>query len=192
MAEDAGDFYKDISELKGELGAFKAKKDVSVKELHEAVSKLAQVITDMLDVFGAAAEQLKLEEREMESDAKKHELIVAKLDKLIDQNRTIAEGMVAIVEMVKQELIAPAKEKEQMFKPLEEPVFKPEPSPFMKPEWPKPELPRPQLTPPIQQPIASDFGMPPLEPTPSDFDMEEPLPKDEEAKKKGLFGMFKK
>ena len=193
MVEGADDFYKDISELKSELGVFREKKDVSVKDLHEAVNKLAQVITGMLEVFGAAAEQLKLEEREMESDAKKHELIVAKLDKLIDQNRTIAEGMVAIVEMVKERLIAPAKEKGQMFKPPEEPMFKPEPSTFMKPEWPKPEMPRPQLTPAIQQPVASpDFGMPPLEPTPTDFDMEEPLPKDEEAKKKGLFGMFKK
>src|SRR3989338_8709890 len=125
MVEEAEGYYKDISELKSELGAFKEKKDVSAKDMHEAVNKLAQVVTDMLDVFGAAAEQMKLEEKELESEARKHEIIVSKLDKLIDQNKTIAEGMVAIVEMVKERLIAPAKEKESIFKPREESLFKP-------------------------------------------------------------------
>jgi len=188
MVEEAEGYYKDISELKGELGAFREKKEVSVKELHEAVNKLAQAITGMLDVFGAAAEQMKLEERELESDARKHDMIVSKLDKLIDQNRTIAEGMVAIVEMVKERIVAPAKERQEpLFKPAEAAPFRPEPSPFMKPqEWPRPQ----QLAPAIQQP-APDFGMPPLEPVPQDFDIEEPS-LDEEPKKKSLFGMFKK
>ncbi|MBI2659339.1 hypothetical protein HYX05_04555, partial [Candidatus Woesearchaeota archaeon] len=58
------------------------------------MQKLTQTITDMLEVFGAATEQMKLDEREYESEAKKHEMIITKLDKLIEQNRTIAEGMV--------------------------------------------------------------------------------------------------
>jgi len=46
--------------------------------------------------------------------------------------------------------------------------------------------------PPMQPP---DFGMqmPPMEPAPlPDFDMEEPFPPEDEPRKKGLFGMFKK
>ena len=103
--------YKDISELKKELEGMQDKRDVSPKELYDAVHKLANAMSDMLEVFGAAAEQLKLEEKEYELEAKKHEMIISKLDKLIDQNKTIAEGMVAIVEMVKEKFGSVEKEK---------------------------------------------------------------------------------
>ena len=96
--------YRDLSELKTQLEGIQSKKDVSTKDLHDAVAKLAQSMSDMIEIFGAAAEQLKLEEKEREAEMKKHELIAAKLDKLLDQNKTIAEGMVAVVEMIKERL----------------------------------------------------------------------------------------
>src|SRR3989338_8358457 len=101
MADDEFIPYKDISELRRELESIKDKKDVSTRDLYEAVNKLAAVMEDMLEVFGAAAEQLKLEEKEYEAETKKHDAIISRLDKLTDQNRTIAEGLVAMVEMVK-------------------------------------------------------------------------------------------
>lgn len=155
MAEEEveSELYKDISELKKEFEGVKSKKDISTKDLFEAVQKLSQTITDMLEMFGAAAEQLKQEDKEYELDAKRHELIVSKLDKLIDQNKTIAEGMVAIVEMLKEKVVAPAKEREeylfrqrpepkQFAKPMQQEWSMPEPKPFMKPaqqEWPMQE-----------------------------------------------------
>lgn len=196
--------YKDISDLKKELEGMKGRKDISVKELYDAVQRLAQTMTDMLEVFGAAAEQMKLEEQSYDSSAKKHEMIISKLDKVNEQNKTIAEGMVAIVEMVKERLIAPAREREEpMFRP------RPEPRPFMKPqtEWqPKPEPvqrtqpmpmnppPMPPMAPmPMATPASSDFGMQ-MPPTPSpDLDFPDlGLDDEEEPKKKGIFGMFKK
>ena len=190
--------YKDISELKRELEGMKGRKDVPAKDIYDAVQKLAQTMTDMLEVFGAATEQMKLEEREYESEARKHEMIISKLDKIIEQNRTIAEGMVAIVEMVKEKIVAPARE-ELLFKP------RPEPKPFIKPpEWqPRPEPVQrtpPMTAPPMTQPMQAmpppNFGMqlPPMQPAPSpDLDFpEEPFPLEEEPRKKGLFGMFKK
>lgn len=224
MAEEDTDLiaYKDISELKKEFEGIRGKKDVPLRELYDAVQKLSQTISDMLDVFSAAAEQMKLEEKEYQSEAKRHDIIISKLDKIIDQNKTIAEGMVAIVDMVKEKLFEHAKEELFDVKEKKEPMFspKPEPSLFaqpMQPEWqPKPEpfaqtppMPKSQpqpiwaafqspmppptsLTPPMP-PL--DFGMPPMEPTPSpDLDFsEEPFSLEEEQpKKKGLFGMFKK
>ncbi|MBS3113641.1 hypothetical protein J4448_00935 [Candidatus Woesearchaeota archaeon] len=189
--------YKDISELKRELEGMKGKKDVPANDIYDAVQKLAQTMTDMLEVFGAATEQMKLEEGEYESEARKHEMIISKLDKLIEQNRTIAEGMVAIVEMVKEKIVAPARE-ELLLKP------RPEPKPFMKPEWqPRPEpvqRTQPMMAPPMAQPMQAmpppNFGMqlPPMQPAPSpDLDFpEEPFPLEDEPRKKGLFGMFKK
>ena len=228
MAEEDFIPYKDISELKKELDAVKGKKDIPQKELYEVVQKLSDTMADMLEVFGAAAEQMKIEDKEYEANARKHEQITSKLDKIIDQNKTIAEAMVGIVDMIKENIVEPEKE-ESSFKPEEEPLFKakpepkpaPEPRQFMQPSppsWqPKIEpmmLSRPEpmqstrpimqqpmyppqpigvnpMTPPLPPP---DFGMqmPPMQPTP-DLDFpEEPLEFENEPKKKGIFGMFKK
>ena len=173
MAEEDLDSYKDISELRKELEVVKGRKDISTKELYAAVQKLADTMSDMLEVFGTAMEQMKMEEKELESDAKKHDMIMAKLDKLIGQNKTIAEGMVAIVDMVKEKTLPAKQRQEQLFKPreLEEPIFKPaEQNPFMKQQqdwkpqqdWqqsPQPMMQSPQ--PPRQQTQAPplDFGM---------------------------------
>lgn len=198
MAEEEFVPYKDISELKKELEGMRGRKDISAKELYEAVDKLAQTITDMLEVFGAAAEQMNLEEKSYEAEAKKHEAIISKLDKLMDQNRTIAEGMVSIVEMVKEKIVAPAKEKEEMFRPrpfMKPMEWQPRPEPVQRtqPIMAPPQMTTPQMAPPPMPP--PDFGMqmPPMEPAPlPDFDLEEPFPPEEEPRKKGLFGMFKK
>ena len=224
MADEESDLqYKDISELKKELEMMKGRKDISVKELYQTVQKLAQTMSDMLEVFGAAAEQMKQEEKEYGAETKKHEIIIAKLDKVIEQNKRIAEGMVSVVEMVKEKLVMPAKEREEpMFKPM------PEPRQFMKPmqDWqPRQERrmqPMPQMSQPMQQPSFNpasftpplsppsfaqvtntpampqisqpDFDMPSLQPAPEpDLDFpEEPSLLEEEPKKKGIFGMFKK
>lgn len=207
MEEDGFVPYKDISELKKEFDEMKGRKDIPAKELYDAIQKLAQTMADMLEVFGAAAEQMKLEEREYEAEARKHEMIISKLDKLIDQNKTIAEGMIAIVDMVKERLPAPAKEKEEpLFKPAPEPrAFKPQPEWQPKPEPMMPRAPPLMAPPQMATPTMTatmpppDFGMqmPPMQPTPSpelpDLNFpEEPFPLEEEPKKKGLFGMFKK
>ena len=136
MAEEDLIQYKDISELKKELDGMKGRKEIPARELYDAVQKLTQTVAGMLDIFGAATEQMRLEEHEFESESRKHEMIISKLDKLIDQNKTIAEGMVAIVEMVKEKIVAPARERqESMFMPKEESMFKPSQSrPFMRPQ----------------------------------------------------------
>jgi len=60
MAEEDLVSYKDISELKKELSGLKDNKDVSTKELYDVVQKLSNAIEGMLEVFGAAAEQLNM------------------------------------------------------------------------------------------------------------------------------------
>lgn len=196
--------YKDISELKKQLEGMQDKKEISSRELYDAVGKLAATMSDMLEVFGAAADQLKLEDREYDAQNKKHETIIFKLDKLIDQNRTIAEGMVAIVELVKgkfgkEETMFRQKESEDMFKP------KPDTRNFARPqpEWQtqeaaprsQPMNPSPLMSPPSIASQPADLSqMPPMEPTPMpDFDLpEQPFSLDDEPKKKSLFGMFRK
>lgn len=212
--EEEIESFKDISDLKRELEGIKLKKDVSTKELYSAVQKLSQTISDMLEIFGAAAEQLKIEEKEYELNAKKHDMMISKLDKLLDQNKTMAEGMVALVDMFKERFHMKEQEREeQATAPSEEegPSFKSlaEQPQFTQAQWqPKFEpvqRTQPMMAPPIgpgpvtfaPTPIPTpefDMGMPPMQPSPSpDFDFPEETPNPEEApKKKGLFGMFKK
>ena len=198
--------YKDISELKKQLEEMQDKKEISSRDLYDAVHKLSATMSDMLEVFGAAADQLKLEEKEYDAENKKHEVIIFKLDKLIDQNKTIAEGMVAIVGLVKEKfgkeepVFSQRESGENMFKPKSEPNAFARPQP----EWSQPpeSMSRMQaMTPPplmSQQSIAPqppDAGqLPPMEPTPMlDLDLPDaPFPGDEEPRKKSLFGMFKK
>lgn len=201
MAEDR-DFvpYTDISELKKELEEMHGQKEISVKDLHDAVTKLTETMANMLGVFAASAEQLKLEEKEYESEKRKHDTIIAKLDKLIDQNKTIAEGMVAIVELVKEKF--PKKDGQISKADEEEPAFaRPELRQFMEqPEFNPAPQPAPRAMPampPVSSPsfAQQNFGLPPMEPAPMpDLDFpEEPFPAAQETKKKSLFsGMFKK
>src|SRR3989344_734172 len=147
MMEDYDTAYKDLSELKAELEGMKSKKELSAKDLAESIQKLTVAISEMLEVFGAAAGQMRMEEKEYESNVKKHELIVQKLDKVIDQNRTIAEGLVAIVEMVKEKVIE-AKE-------LKKDYQRPEPRQFFqRPEVRQETRPEPRMMQPMQQQMA--------------------------------------
>ena len=206
------DVYKDITELKRQLEGVRGKKDISSRELFYAMQKLSETMTAMLEVFGTAAEQMKLQEKEYEAEEKKHDTIVTKLDKLIDQNKTIAQGMVAIVDMIKENVIEPTSEREETFKSkeMEEPQFmrSSEPKPVAiepQPLWQTNSGPsfsneqamgRPMSPPPLATMPQSSYGaqLPPLEPEPSsDLDFpDEPFPLGEEPKKKGLFSMFKK
>ena len=208
MAEESEVQYKDISELRKDLNTMKTRREMPATELYQTVQSMAKTMSDMLEIFVAAAEQMKQEEKWDASEAKKHELILSKLDKIANQNKTIAEGMVSLVEMVKGEVPSPKEEslfKPESTKPQENPFMKPQPDWQPRPErrqpmpqqmpsfsqQPMPNFAPPNLTPPIPPP---DFGMPSLEPSPEpDLDFpEEPLPFEEEPKKKGIFGMFKK
>ena len=101
MAEEEFIPYKDISELNKELQGM-GRKDISNKELHEAVQRLTQTISGMLEVFGAAAEQMRQEEKEYGAETKKHELILLKLDRVIEQNKTIARGLLLLEKYVRE------------------------------------------------------------------------------------------
>ncbi len=189
MARKDDSEFADISILKGEAG----RKSISNEDLHEAISKVNQSLQSVLEVFAAATEQIKIEDKDIEADARKHEAIVAKLDKLIEQNKTIAEGMVAVVDVIKERIPQAVNELSQK----QEPQFKPQPwapqqdtrqmpaQPQVdwnpKPEPAKPMAPmQPQMaqpmTAPMAAPMASSNGssfMPPP-PMPSDFGTELP------------------
>jgi len=199
--------YKEIVALKKEMELLKKNSgDVSSKELINQMASLTKSMSSMLGLFKQAADEMKAEESTEDKLAGKIDPLLDKLDVVIDQNKTIAEGMVAVADMIKdmgsrkpmrrplQHDLGPEHDFGKEMPPMtlphdnlsEMPPAGPPPSFGMPPPGlgPMPQMHNdlPPMGPPPQMP---DFGAPsPLPPMPNSMPKEKP--------KKGLFGFGKK
>ena len=201
--------HKEIVDIRKQIQELKSKgSDADSKPLLESVNKLTQQMNSMMGLFKTAAEDMRMEEKDEHFVAKKMEPLSEKLDEIMEQNRTIAEGMVAVADMIRESL----EKKESIISPKPEPEFrppKPEPE-FLPPQSklpgfrdlgpmgnvpappPSEQMPRPmpKYIPPRPTPAMPSPGMPMLGPMPtSDFG---PPVVRKPKKKKGLFGKLKK
>ena len=189
--------YKDITELRKQAQELKSKgSDTGSKQLLDSINKLTEQMTSMTGLFKTAAEEMHLEEKDEHFVAKKIEPLIDKLDEIIEQNKTIAEGMVAVADMIKESM--------EKMREAPRPFLRPEPSPDFEPlqempqfedlgprtgkgQMPPPRMPRhtpPRPMPSIPMPSMSM----PAQTPPSEFgslSFEKP-------KGKGLFNRFKK
>ncbi len=214
--------YKEIVALKKEVEALKSRSGASSQDLLNSMDTLTKTMNSMLQLFKSAAEEMKSEDREKQDFTEKAGPMLERLDALEEQNKTIAEGMVAIADMVKEmkgekpSLFKPRPQKQESRRP-KEPIL-----PEYHPPRPAPIQPRAQnpfggpMPPPRAAPEFSPFGPMPEEP-PELPSFEEQLPPpgpmppgpmpagpigpllpeepplfEEKPKKKGLFGRFKK
>jgi len=194
--------YAEIEQLKKQIEDLK-KKSASSEEVLDGINRLAGIVESMLHLFESAASGMK---KEGEGPLGK------KLDMLLDQQETLAESILSLVDMVKE---IQSKEKEPyIVKQKPQPIISPEPMPGVEPDFsmPPPGFERPRMsrpTPPRQGPPpmppappgeeipTPPSGPPPMEPMPGG---EGPIPmptgsfKDLELgkPKKGLFGKFRK
>ncbi|MBW2975265.1 hypothetical protein KY366_06105 [Candidatus Woesearchaeota archaeon] len=214
--------YKEIINLEKRLAELEQKKGgPSSKELLSSMSSLTKSMNNMLQLFSSAAEEMKIEEKEEHALTIKLDPLTKKIENLESQNKTIAEGLVAIADMV-QELKEekpkryPGKEKSKApprpadhgfppplndddFPPLDKPDFPPlePPRPTQPPFHGSPRIVTKRPMPPPGMPPRGPMPPPPKMPPPG---MPPPLappdfpfpPLEEEHSKKGLFGMFKK
>ena len=196
MADDDYDLlpHQEIEELKRQVQELKTRSDKSSsQEIVKALEQLTRSMDSMLRLFTEAAHEVKGSDKE-------HEQIVDKLDEVIEQNKTIAEGMVAVSDMVRDFV------EKQKYRPV--PVPRPMPRPNYPMPGPEPDFPEPRFQGPMQEPDFSKPGFGPEfdepmqpqrfnEPGPqgpvpmpsipfSDFDL------GEKPKKKGIFGRLKK
>lgn len=127
--------YKEIVGLKKQIAELKQKSgEAPSRELLRSMNELTKSMDSMLQLFKSAVEELKLEEKGEETVSKKVGPLMDKLDKIIDQNKTIAEGMVAVADTVKEV---------KGGEPIEgrpEPSFKPPEHPGMHPLETEPPL----------------------------------------------------
>lgn len=214
--------YKEIVALKKEVEALKSRSGASSQDLLNSMDTLTKTMNSMLQLFKSAAEDMGLEDKEKQDFTEKIGPMLERLDGLEEQNKTIAEGMVAIADMVKEmkgekpSLFKPKPQKQESRRP-KEPIL-PEYHP-LRPAPMQPKAPQPwPMPPPKEAPEFSPFGPMPEEP-PELPPFEEPLPPpgpmppgpmpagpigqfpplpeepplfEEKPRKKGLFGRFKK
>lgn len=121
---------EDIDSIKkNPLGSFGG------NELVESIKNLNAAINSLTELFKTAAEDLKIEERESQTIATKVEPLIGKIDLIMDQNKKIARGIVAVADMLG------GAEEESPAPTPRPPVFQPRPAQMMPPALPPPPAP---------------------------------------------------
>jgi uncharacterized phage infection (PIP) family protein YhgE len=90
--------HNEIIRLKKEMEALKS----GSGNIQKPMEELSNNLNKMISIFNTAVDELKLEKQEEEFTAKKLDPINEKLDNIIEQNKQIAEAIVAVVDMVKE------------------------------------------------------------------------------------------
>ncbi len=75
------------------------------KEMKDAIDRLSASIDGMLNIFKTATEQMKLEGLEANDMSKYLKPLNDKLDQILEQNETIAEGIVALSEILDKHVV---------------------------------------------------------------------------------------
>ncbi len=170
MALNTSDEYelvpsKEVQELKDELRRLKDYPISPTKQLHSKLDDVAQKSDKLITIFEEAAHQLKVEEGGLTYEEKLKPLL-AKMNKILEQNSEIAEGIVALADivndlkdkmekgfLVKESREVPAGRLFEEPKPLEDvPDLPPRPAPQQAPSLPPlPEFPSlsTELPPPV-------------------------------------------
>jgi len=183
---------KQLSNIKKQVEKLKKSTPVSASSMQritESVDQLATSINSLIGMFKEAGEEIKFEEKEEDIVEERLIPLEAKVDTLIEQNKKIAEGIVALADMLKgKEAKPPVKAVIRPLRPL--PPMKPRqvspPSslpPLMKlpPKGFPPPMP-PKIPPaPRFEEFKGGKELPPLPPPPF------PLEKEKKKKKFGLF-----
>ena len=148
--------HKEIEELKGELQKLKDFEITPTKKLRLSLLELNKKIDRLLNIFDEAAHTIKSEEIGL-TFKERMKPMSEKMDKILEQNSDIAEGIVAIADKVKG-MKGKAPEKEESFAPDE---FD------LKPEFPMPmqRAPAPGVFPPMPpRQMGPMPGVPPAPP----------------------------
>ncbi len=149
--------YSEIEDLKRQINELK-KKTSSSEEVLVTIKHISDTFERLLKLFEAASESMK---KEGDSPLEK------KLDTLMDQNETIAESLLNLIDMVK-EMKNTEKEDDKILKEIK---------PKIEQSVPKPNFsPRPSFNFPSQGNIPGNPPMPGMPPQRQDFQNMPPQP----------------
>lgn len=73
------------------------------KEMKQTMDNLSQSMNDLMGIFKDAAQEMKMEEHDVNVISKGMKPLMQRLDEVVEQNKKIARGIVAIADMVKEQ-----------------------------------------------------------------------------------------
>jgi hypothetical protein len=203
----------DLKDLKNDLDKIKKNPFItksSGTELKSSIDGLKDSLSQMIGIFEKASDNMTMEEKEERMISRQIKPLFAKVDKIVAQNETIAEGLVTIadkteetnkqVTSLQQQLNVMATKITQIEAQQAMVAMPPEPSPLI-PQQPAQS--QPSYPPPSNLPPLTGGPMPPPAMAPFPQDMSNPelpsgnaipplLPNQLEEKKKKSFSLFKK
>src|SRR3989338_5018392 len=91
---------KELLRLRKEIDNLKSGKEGS--DVTESIESLAKSIETLNELFYAATEEMKAEEKSEHVIVKKIEPLINKLDEISEQNTKIAKAIVALSDMIKE------------------------------------------------------------------------------------------
>ena len=141
--------HKEIEELKTELRRLKEFEFAPAKKMQVSLVELNQKLDRLLAVFDEAMHAVRTEEGGLTFQEKMKPL-VEKMNKILDQNASIAEGMVAIADMGKELRDKIEGNEEEEAAPVAPPLVIPLPVP--PPLFPRAPMPPPPRFPPLPPP----------------------------------------
>ncbi|MBD3164699.1 hypothetical protein GF323_05870 [Candidatus Woesearchaeota archaeon] len=126
----------------------------SKNELLKSVNNLTKHMDTLLEIFRSATDEMKLEEQEEKALSQQVRPLMDKLDEIIEQNKIIAEGMVALSDIVKEKF--PERQKAprhfgEKFQQQQGPFDTPNNPPSVPPDKNMPPPMFPNMPPPGQQ-----------------------------------------
>ncbi len=94
---------KELAELRTHAASIEPKTGLP-KETSTSIDNLTKSINSMMGLFKKASEEMKLEERDEQLLGKQIKPLMEKIDMLLDQNKKIAKGIVAVADLVKEKI----------------------------------------------------------------------------------------
>jgi len=122
---------------------------IDTAQLYNSMNTLTTSMQSMLELFKTAATEMRKEEGQQTDQLAP---LMEKLNEIIEQNKIIAEGMIALSDLVKERIPPSARQPQA-------------PSPFGPSPFPGPTS-APPLPPGMPPPPGMDFGAPPFGPPP--------------------------
>tara|TARA_Y100000310_G_scaffold342895_1_gene448121 strand:- start:7651 stop:8199 length:549 start_codon:yes stop_codon:yes gene_type:complete len=177
MAEDDGEYeivpHREIIGLKNELQNLKGGSKDSTISFHASMDNLQLSMNSLIDIFREASRSMKTDEDHQGEVLQKIDDVTQKLADVMSQNEKIAEGIVAVADMVKELKGSPKHEvggpkmvhsprpgPPPMGAPMPPPTGMPPPGP-MGPPMPAPMGPPPSVAPPPPGTMSASPAPPP-------------------------------
>ncbi|MEM4336524.1 MAG: hypothetical protein QXG86_00790 [Candidatus Woesearchaeota archaeon] len=185
----------EIKELKEQISSIRRNPlgPYGGQELVESINNLTKAINSLIQLFETAAEELKLEQRESELIVRKIDPLLSRIEAISEQNRKIAQGIVAVADMLEAAKIEGKTPFQQLDTSMLGAIQKQPPQQVLTAQTPPPRMPI-QTSGSSPSPITPQFGQAPLSPqqpqppSGTGIPTTPKLPPVPPPKKKGLFG----